>query len=269
MILARRPTSEIKKAAREEGHAVPARVGGRAVLGGHDDAARDQQGDVRRMSPLPSFLDQSAAVGRRRDRLGPRDGGARSRGRAAARIVGGATRSSRCRAGVVDAGAERAATSTTRAALVAALRSALDKLGSRPRRVALVIPDTAAKVSLLRFEKVPARVGPRSADSLADAQGGAVQARGRADLLGAGGAAAGRRPRVSGDARRGATSSRATRARCADAGVAARARRSRVAQPDQRGAGASGGADRRRATGCCRARRPRLRHAGDRPRQAI
>jgi len=40
-------------------------------------------------------------------------------------------------------------------ALAAAVRSAFDKLGGRPRRVALVIPDTAAKVSLLRFEKVP------------------------------------------------------------------------------------------------------------------
>ena len=37
-------------------------------------------------------------------------------------------------------------------------RSAFDKLGTRPRRVALVIPDTAAKVSLLRFDKVPAAV---------------------------------------------------------------------------------------------------------------
>ena len=42
------------------------------------------------------------------------------------------------------------------AAVAAALRSAFDKLGGRPRRVALVIPDTAAKVSLLRFEKIPA-----------------------------------------------------------------------------------------------------------------
>jgi type IV pilus assembly protein PilM len=40
-------------------------------------------------------------------------------------------------------------------AVAAALRSAFDKLGARPRRIALVIPDTAAKVSLLRFEKVP------------------------------------------------------------------------------------------------------------------
>ena len=42
-----------------------------------------------------------------------------------------------------------------RAAVVTALKSAFDKLGTHPRRVALVIPDTAAKVSLLRFEKVP------------------------------------------------------------------------------------------------------------------
>jgi len=40
-------------------------------------------------------------------------------------------------------------------ALASAVRSAFDKLGTRPKRVALVIPDTAAKVSLLRFEKIP------------------------------------------------------------------------------------------------------------------
>jgi type IV pilus assembly protein PilM len=42
-------------------------------------------------------------------------------------------------------------------AVEAALRSAFEKLGARPRRIALVIPDTAAKVSLLRFEKIPAQ----------------------------------------------------------------------------------------------------------------
>src|SRR6185369_9265407 len=41
-------------------------------------------------------------------------------------------------------------------ALAAATRSVFDKLGGRPRRVALVIPDTSARLSLLRFEKVPA-----------------------------------------------------------------------------------------------------------------
>jgi type IV pilus assembly protein PilM len=38
----------------------------------------------------------------------------------------------------------------------AAIRSVFERLDTRPRRVALVIPDTSAKVSLLRFEKVPA-----------------------------------------------------------------------------------------------------------------
>ena len=41
--------------------------------------------------------------------------------------------------------------------VVAALQTAFDRLGSRPRRVALVIPDIAARVSLLRFEQVPDR----------------------------------------------------------------------------------------------------------------
>jgi len=44
-----------------------------------------------------------------------------------------------------------------RPAVVAAMRAALDRLGSRPRRVALVIPDLAARVSLVRFDQVPAR----------------------------------------------------------------------------------------------------------------
>jgi type IV pilus assembly protein PilM len=38
-----------------------------------------------------------------------------------------------------------------------AVRSVLERAGGRVRRVALVLPDTAAKVSLVRFEKVPAR----------------------------------------------------------------------------------------------------------------
>lgn len=40
-------------------------------------------------------------------------------------------------------------------ALSTAIRAALDALTPRPRRVALVLPDTVAKVSLLRFEKIP------------------------------------------------------------------------------------------------------------------
>lgn len=40
-------------------------------------------------------------------------------------------------------------------AVAATIRSVFDKLGTRPRRIGLVIPDPAAKLSLLRFEKVP------------------------------------------------------------------------------------------------------------------
>ncbi|PYR71204.1 MAG: hypothetical protein DMF87_02115 [Acidobacteria bacterium] len=44
-----------------------------------------------------------------------------------------------------------------RAAVAVALRTAMDRAGARPRRVAVVIPDLAAKVSLVKFETVPAR----------------------------------------------------------------------------------------------------------------
>jgi Tfp pilus assembly PilM family ATPase len=43
-------------------------------------------------------------------------------------------------------------------ALAAAVTRALDAVSPRPRRVALVLPDTVGKLSLLRFEKVPAKV---------------------------------------------------------------------------------------------------------------
>ena len=44
-----------------------------------------------------------------------------------------------------------------RGEVVEALRRALDRAGIKPKRVALAIPDGVAKVSLLRFEKVPDR----------------------------------------------------------------------------------------------------------------
>jgi Tfp pilus assembly PilM family ATPase len=44
-----------------------------------------------------------------------------------------------------------------RAAVAGALRRVVERLGTRARRVALVIPDIAVKVSLLRFEQVPQR----------------------------------------------------------------------------------------------------------------
>lgn len=41
--------------------------------------------------------------------------------------------------------------------VVAAIQLAMDRLDSRPRRVALVIPDLAAKVSLVHFDQIPAK----------------------------------------------------------------------------------------------------------------
>ena len=41
------------------------------------------------------------------------------------------------------------------AAVAAAMRTVLGRLGTRPARVALIIPDLAAKVSLLKFDQVP------------------------------------------------------------------------------------------------------------------
>jgi type IV pilus assembly protein PilM len=43
------------------------------------------------------------------------------------------------------------------AALASAIRGTLQHLGGRARRIALVLPDSVAKVSLIRFEKVPAK----------------------------------------------------------------------------------------------------------------
>ena len=43
-------------------------------------------------------------------------------------------------------------------ALASAIRAVLGRVTPRPRRIALVLPDTVAKFSLLRFEKVPAKV---------------------------------------------------------------------------------------------------------------
>jgi Tfp pilus assembly PilM family ATPase len=43
------------------------------------------------------------------------------------------------------------------AAVARVVREAVSKVGGRVRRVALVIPDTVVKVSLVRFEQVPAR----------------------------------------------------------------------------------------------------------------
>jgi len=45
-----------------------------------------------------------------------------------------------------------------RSAVIGALGRLFDRLGGRPRRIGLVIPDPVAKVSLVRFEQVPTRL---------------------------------------------------------------------------------------------------------------
>jgi type IV pilus assembly protein PilM len=42
-------------------------------------------------------------------------------------------------------------------ALAAAVKAAVDRISPRPKRAALLLPDSIAKVSLVRFEKVPAK----------------------------------------------------------------------------------------------------------------
>ena len=111
------------------------------------------------MSPLPSFLTSpppSVGVEIASDRVTAvslvRQGDATGPGRG---WVISAHGTERLPAGVVTPALNAVNVHDART-LSAAVRSAFDKLGSRPRRVALVIPDTAAKVSLLRFEKIPA-----------------------------------------------------------------------------------------------------------------
>ena len=104
------------------------------------------------MSPLPSFLTSpppTVGVEIASDRVT-----AVSLTRQGPAWIVGAHGTERLAPGVVTPALNAVNVHDVRA-LSAALRSALDKMGSRPRRIALVIPDTAAKLSLLRFEKVP------------------------------------------------------------------------------------------------------------------
>jgi Tfp pilus assembly PilM family ATPase len=105
------------------------------------------------MSPLPGFLTSpppSVGVEIASDRVT-----AVSLSREAGGWVVGAYGSERLAPGVVTPALNATNIHDSRA-VTAALRSAFDKLGTRPRRIALVIPDSAAKLSLLRFEKIPA-----------------------------------------------------------------------------------------------------------------
>src|SRR5688572_30061238 len=44
-----------------------------------------------------------------------------------------------------------------RSSVVASLRTVFSRLERRPARIALIIPDVAAKVSVVRFDRIPAR----------------------------------------------------------------------------------------------------------------
>src|SRR5438552_7578505 len=135
------------------GDAVPARIGRRARDVRNHDPARSQQGHLRRMSSLFSVRETPApgvAV------------------EIAAGHVSAASLEWRGRQPVVAAHAAEwlpphvlvpsltVVNTHDRATVVGALGRVLKQVGS-PRRIGLVVPDVIAKVSLVRFEHVPAR----------------------------------------------------------------------------------------------------------------
>ena len=81
----------------------------------------------------------------------------RPRRRAARRARSPGTPTEPLAAGVVTP-ALNASNVHDQAALAAAFKAVADRLAPRPKRIALILPDTVAKVSLLRFEKIPAKV---------------------------------------------------------------------------------------------------------------
>jgi type IV pilus assembly protein PilM len=78
--------------------------------------------------------------------LGSRGAGATVQAYGAADLPPGAVQPSLTGHNVIDRGA-----------VVQALRAACDRAGHRPGRAALVIPDAAARVALVRFDQVPSR----------------------------------------------------------------------------------------------------------------
>ena len=153
MILEKRPISEVKRGARDQGMRFLRESAVERVLHGTDDAARDQQGDLRRMSLGALF--QSAPPDVAIDIGVARVSVARLSWRGAQAVVVGHASEPLAPGAVVPA---LAAPNLPDVSVVGrAVTAALGRLGGRPRRAALVIPDSAAKVSLLRFEKVPNR----------------------------------------------------------------------------------------------------------------
>jgi Tfp pilus assembly PilM family ATPase len=97
-------------------------------------------------SPPPDAAIEISAEGVSVGVLGSRGAESVIQGSASAALAPGAVVPSLTSHNIVD-----------RAAVAAALRTACDRLGQRPRRAALVIPDLAARVSLVRFDQVPPR----------------------------------------------------------------------------------------------------------------
>ena len=199
------------------GDAVPARERGRAGAARQDDAARNQQGDVRRMSQRSSFPLRGLPARPLRSRSrSPRPGCSRWR----SRHQGGShidcrLRGRSARSGPGDAGAER----------VERPRRARSGRGGRrrPAEGRLTHPAHRAGPARLGREGLADAVregsgeaaGSRAADSLADAQGGAVPDRGRAGVVAGCVVASGRRTRVPRD--RGAPRHRPGYERACDA----------------------------------------------------
>ena len=177
---------------------------------------------------LPSFLAHAGAAGRAVQITSRGVSAASSLGRTAARRSSPRTPSSRCRPARSTPSLTRARTSPTGRRSVQA-RVARARTARRARRgaSALVLPDSIAKVSLVRLDAVPPRAaGPRPADPLARAEVGAVPDRGGAgDLVAR--ARARRTAGASSSSRwRGATVVREFEGACAEAGAHAGPRRS-------------------------------------------
>ena len=218
------------------------------VMRGHDDAARDQQGDVRRMS---SLVLRPHATRRRRpppSRSPPR--ACRRGGRRAARRAGGRsapTPSSRCRTGALVPSLTGAQHPRPRRRSAAPSARVLERhrpaAARRPRRARSGREGVARPLRA----GAGARAGSRPADPLAGPEDGAVPDRGGAGQLRA---PASRPPtaRSSSSRWRGATSSQEYEAAVRGGRRARRHRRSLDLQRRQRGA--RGRRRRRPATGC-------------------
>ncbi|PYR32235.1 MAG: hypothetical protein DMF90_23990 [Acidobacteria bacterium] len=126
----------------------------RAGDAGPDDAARDQQGDLRRMSRLSFSLKDAASPPAAVEISAHRVSAALVENRGGRPVVAAHATESLPAEMVVPSLTGSNIRDLT--GVTAALRRTLERIG-RPRRVALVLPDAVAKVSLVRFEHVPAR----------------------------------------------------------------------------------------------------------------